>query len=138
MDEKGFIFTIDAVLMLIPIFIIAATVSGLSLSVPHESPYYQAQDVMETLYNIPSSPKDPGLTNIANYIISGNIGNASALANDHRFTNILDKSGRKYSLSYTFNNTSGILVSNADMQNANNTASATRTYSGVTFNLYMW
>lgn len=139
-DEKGFIFTMDAVLMLIPIFIIAATVSGLNLSVPHESPYYQTQDVMETLYNIASNSSDPSLGNIANAINTNNMSKATGLATDHKFTRILDQSGRKYSLTY-YNNATGTfdtLVNNTNMQSANNTASATRTYNGVTFRLYMW
>ena len=139
MDEKGFVFTIDAVLMLIPIFIIAATVSGLSLSVPHESPYYQTQDVMETLYNIANTPSDPSLISIANNITAGNVTAANNTAKDPRFKIILDKSGRKYSLNYyNASGTSGILVNNSDMLNTNNTASATRIYNGVTFKLYMW
>ncbi len=50
MDEKGFIFSMDAALMLIPIFIIAATVANVSMDVPHESPYYSAQDALDTIY----------------------------------------------------------------------------------------
>ncbi|WP_414468743.1 hypothetical protein [Methanobacterium sp. ACI-7] len=141
MDENGFIFTMDAVLMLIPIFIIAATVSGLSLSVPHESPYYQTEDVMETLYNIGNGPKDVSLYTLANNITNGtSISTVKGYATDPKFKIILDKSGRKYSLTY-YNNATGTydaLVNNTNIANLNNIASTTRTYNGVIFRLYMW
>lgn len=139
MDEKGFIFTMDAALMLIPIFIIAATVGGLSLNVSHESPYYQSQDVIETLYNIANTPSDISLTSLANNITAGNITAAKSYASNIKFKQILDKSGRNYNLTYNKTTTTfETLVSKGNMQNAPNAASATRIYNGVTFRLYMW
>lgn len=137
MDEKGFIISMDAALMLIPIFIIVATVSGMNLSVPHESPYYQSQDVMETLYNIGTNSSSINLATIANNI-TANTGNATNMAADPKFKNILDKSGRNYKLGYLDSGGFHELVSNDPMSNPNDIASVTRTYNNVIFKLYMW
>lgn len=138
MDEKGFIISMDAALMLIPIFIIVATVSGMNLSVPHESPYYQSQDVMETLYNIGTNSSSINLATIANNITAGNTDTANTMANDPKFKNILDKSGRNYKLVYLDSGGFHELVSNDPMSNPNDIASVTRTYNNVIFKLYMW
>lgn len=138
MDEGGFIFTIDAALMLIPLFIIVATVSGLNLSVPHESPYYQSQDVMETLYNI-YGPNTVSLGTLANNITGGNASGAVTQAQNTQFKEIMDKSGRHYQLIYFDSSGNPVtLVNNGNMSTSPNVASSTRTYNNVTFRLYMW
>ena len=139
MDEGGFIFSVDSILMLIPVFILIATVSGMSLNVPHESPYYQSQDVMETLYNIGENSSTISLSTIANNISSGDVDDAGNMAKTESFRQILDKSYRNYELGYM--DSSGTfkpLVSKGSMGSSPNIASVTRIYNGVTFKLYMW
>lgn len=140
MDEKGFAFTLDAVLMLIPIMIVAATVAGMSLNVPHESPYYQNQDIMETLYNIGTNSSDASLASIANNITAGNLATAKTTASNSKFRIILDRNARYYNLTYfnTTTNTFDELISRGNMNTATNAASSTRSYNGVTFRLYTW
>lgn len=139
MDEKGFVFTMDAVLMLIPIFIIAVTVSGLSLNVPHASPYYASQDAMNTLLLIATNQTDNSLNTIAKNITSGNIAGARNAAGN--LTNILNSYRLNYNLTY-YNITTGTfttLVSNGTMSTANSTvSSSTRSHYNVIFRLYMW
>ncbi len=138
MEDKGLIFSIDAALMLIPIFILIATVSGLNLYVPHESPYYQSQDIMETLYNIGNGPSTVSLATIANNISAGNTVVATTMANNASFREILDKSFRNYNLTYQSGGDYITLVNQGSMNNVPNAASVTRTYNNVTFRLYMW
>lgn len=140
MDEKGFAFTLDAVLMLIPIMIVAATVAGMSLNVPHESPYYQNQDIMETLYNIGTNSSDPSLASIANNITAGNIATAKTTAANSKFKIILDKNARNYNLTYNNTLTGNFeeIISKGNMNTATNVASSTRNYNGVTFRLFTW
>lgn len=138
MNEKGFVFTIDSVLMLIPIFIIVATVSGISLNVPHPSPYYAAQDAMNSMLLIADNRTDDGLNTIAIHIRNGNIQAARNSANNIR--NILNSYNVNYNL--TFNNSAGTfetLISNGTMSTANGTiATSTRSHYNVTFKLFMW
>lgn len=139
MNEDGFVFTIDAILMLIPIFIIVAALSGFTLETPNISNYYVAQDAMDTI-----SIQDDSLGNLntmaANITDKGNItipGNVTKILNSFNTYN--------YNLTF-FNFTSGSYLTlvnrtlnNKTMQNTNGTIStATRIYGNVTFKLYMW
>jgi hypothetical protein len=141
MDEKGFIFTVDSILMLIPIFIIIATVSGISLDVPHESPYYAAQDAMDSMLLIATNQTDDSLNTIARNITSGNMVAANNSANSKGIKDILNSYKLNYNLTYFDNSTSTFktLISNDTMSTANGTIStSTRTHYNVIFRLYMW
>lgn len=128
MDDKGFIFTMDAVLMLIPIFIIAATVSGISLNVPHESPYYSAQDALNTIYQ-----SDVNGT-IIKGIQSGNTTKAM-IAADY----VLGSYKTPYVLNYTINNGPETRLTPINSTiNFNRTISIAKRQNGnVTLILYM-
>lgn len=134
MDNKGFVFTIDAALMLIPIFIMIAAVSHVNFVVPQESPYYNPQDVMNTL----SISQNGNLMSIANNISSSNIPNAK---NTQDLNAVLKSYNSYYNFTYSVDNGKifNTLVNNGIMSNANGTvSSATRTYGNVVFRLYMW
>lgn len=136
MDNKGFIFTVDAALMLIPIFIIIAAVSHVNLAVPNEAPYYNTQDVMDTIY----STQNGNLISIANVITStGTISSTNNNLTDLK--SILLSYHTNYEFDYSKNNGTTFisLINSGNRVNANGiVSSATRTYGNVIFRLYMW
>lgn len=141
MNDDGLIFTIDSILMLIPIFIIVATVSGISLNVPHQSPYYAAQDAMDSMLLIATNQTDDSLSTLAMNLESGNMSAANAIANGRNIAGILNSYNQNYNLTYNNSNSGKFdtLVSRGNMGAANGTIStSTRTHNNVIFKLYMW
>ncbi|BDH79375.1 MAG TPA: hypothetical protein GXX31_01775 [Methanothermobacter sp.] len=139
MNEEGFIFTIDSILMLIPVFIILATVASISLETPHEAPYYNAQDAMQLLILLGEKSTDTNLMTVAENISRGNINGAKAAAQND-LKPILDSFRMNYNLTYYNNNTGTYetLINRGTMPVDGGISSATRSYGGVTFRLYMW
>ncbi len=139
MNEEGFIFTIDSILMLIPVFIILATVASISLETPQEAPYYNAQDALELLIILGEKPGDTNLMTVAENISQGNI-NGARVAAQGDLKPLLDSFRMNYNLTY-YNNSTGTyetLISRGTMPVNGSISSATRSYGGVTFRLYMW
>ncbi|BAW31251.1 MAG TPA: hypothetical protein PLO64_01720 [Methanothermobacter sp.] len=139
MNDEGFIFTIDSILMLIPIFIIITTIASISLEVPHEAPYYTVQDAMELLVLRGEKPNDTNLMTIAENISAGNINGAKTAAQND-LKPLLDSFRMNYNLTY-YNSSSGTydtLISSGTMPSDRNVYSATRNYGNVIFRLYMW
>ena len=139
MNEEGFIFTVDSILMLIPIFIIVTTVASISLEVPHEAPYYNAQDAMELLILTGEKAGDTNLMTIADNITKGNVAGAKSAA-EKDLKPILNSFRMNYNLTYYNNNTKTFetLINNGTMPTNGTVSSATRSYGGITFRLYMW
>ncbi|MGF7117494.1 hypothetical protein [Methanobacterium oryzae] len=131
MDDKGFIFTVDSVLMLIPIFIIIVAVSNINITVPYESPYYNVQDALDTLYYSDVN------ASVVNNLSMGNIDAARYAANNLK---VFKSFNAPYVLNYTINN--GIeqnLVPLNSTVNSNAVVSCARKKNGnVTLILYMW
>lgn len=133
MDDKGFIFTADSILMLIPIFIVITAVSHLNMAVPSVSPYYNPQDVMDTLYNsvncsLPDMADD----------ITYNPTNISAY-NSTDLKQVLNSYNCNYNFTYSVNGNVYTLINKGIMSNAKGTVtSSSRIYDNVTFRLYMW
>jgi len=139
MNEEGFIFTIDSILMLIPVFIIITTVASISLEVPHEAPHYTVEDAMELLVLRGEKPGDTNLITIAGNISAGNINGAKTAAQTD-LKPLLDSFRMNYNLTY-YNSASGAyetLISKGTMPANGSVYSATRSYGNVTFRLYMW
>ena len=139
MNDEGFIFTIDSILMLIPVFIIVATVANISLEVPHEAPYYTAEDAMELLVLHGEKQNDTNLMTIAENISAGKASGAKAAAQKD-LKPLLDSFRMNYNLTY-YNSSSGTydtLISSGTMPSDRNVYSATRNYGNVIFRLYMW
>lgn len=129
MDDKGFIFSIDAALMLIPLFIIVAAVSHINLTVPQESPYYDVQDAMDAIYY---ADNGSFINNLAN----GNVNSANTTLNSFH---ILDSYNTSYNLTYSINNGPYMVLRSRGTIGPNSkVASATRQQGNVTLKLYMW
>jgi archaellum component FlaF (FlaF/FlaG flagellin family) len=129
-DDKGFILSMDAVLMLIPIFIIVATVYSINISVPPESPNYKVQDAMSALYYA-----DVNGT-VAQKLASGDISGANTTVKKF---GILSSFKSPYNLTYSVNGGSfKTLISYGTMTNSSTVVSSTRMYGNVTLKLYMW
>jgi hypothetical protein len=131
MDEDGFIFTIDAVLMLIPIFILVAAVANINLVVSDVSPYYKVQDGMNAFF----------LSDINNSVISNatvdNFNNVQGFANK---SVVLKSFKSSYNFTYTLSNGTTQIISQK-VTNINPDAtqsSSVRRYGNVTFRLTMW
>lgn len=130
MDDKGFIFTVDAALMLIPIFILAVTVANFSMVVPNVSPYYKVQDGMDSFF----------LSDVNNSVISN--ATVDNFTNVQKFGNnsiVLKSFKSSYNFTYTTTNGSTQIVAQKLPSNPDVTqATAVRRYGNVTFRLTMW
>lgn len=130
MDDEGFIFTIDAALMLIPIFILVAAVANVNLVVPNVSPYYKVQDGIDAFF----------LSDINNSVISNatinNYTNVQKFANNSIVLNSFKSS---YNFTYTLNNGTTQIISQKLPANPDAIQStAVRRYGNVTFRLMLW
>ena len=130
MDEKGFIFTADAVLMLIPIFILAAAVANVNMVVPDVSPYYKVQDGMDAFF----------LSDINNSVISN--ATVDNFTNVQKFANnsvVLKSFKSSYKFTYTTTNGTIQVIDQKLPGNPNAIQStAVRRYGNVTFRLTLW
>lgn len=132
MDEKGFIFTMDAALMLIPIFILVAAVSHVNLVVPYESPYYNAQDALDALYY---SDVNSSLVNNLSINTTTSIAAANYTA-QHLI--IINSFNCPYTLNYALNNGAERPLFSNGTQSSGTVSTARRIQGNVTLILYMW
>lgn len=133
MNDKGFVFTMDAVLMLIPIIIIAAAVSNISLTVPHESPHYDAQDALDVLYYADTN------RSIVNNLSLGTTQGVTNANNTIKSLKVLNSFNASYNLTYSINGGPFItLISNGTITDKSLVSTATRNYGNVTLTLYLW
>ncbi|AXV37786.1 MAG: hypothetical protein CIT01_06020 [Methanobacterium sp. BRmetb2] len=146
MDNKGLIVSSDAILALIVVFILLATVTNISgdksgsfiQQVVMAKNAQDAMELMATYKNI--STNKTVLELMADQLIkNGNqrsgMDDAGQIASE-----FLDKtlSGSNYNL-IEINKLNGTpLASNADMNNADNISSASRTCGEYIFKLYIW
>lgn len=141
MDDKGFIFTIDAVLALIIILIALAAVASITES-PLSSQIrlsHNAQDVLETMATYKKSPEESTILQDIASILTAN--------NDQTGINEAGKIAGAYlnhtlgSAKYNFTETNQLnttLAANADMKEANNIAVSAKSCEGYIFRLYIW
>jgi len=134
MNDRGFIFTTDAVLMLIPIFILITALAGFSLHSPPVSNYYIAHDAMDSIAT--QDDYQGNLKTLAYNISNGN----KTVPNN--ITRILTSfNGWNYNLTY-YNSTTGQFqtLSNKSVMTTNISiiSTAVRVYGNMTFKLYMW
>lgn len=135
MNEKGFIFTTDAILMILPIIIIIGAISGITFEVPHVAPYYVAQDAMDSLGLIDES--EGNLNTMASNIT---LKNNKSIPKEVK---LILNSFNSYKYNLTYYNATNDKFETLDNKSAMSTSlgtisTATRVYGNVTFKLYMW
>jgi len=141
MDEKGLIFTSDAVLALIPVFIIIAVVAnvGNSGSVSNQVRYIQdAQDTLEIMTANQNSYSNV-LQNIASILARNNnsekgIQEAWKIAGPYLNKTLVNSNYRLMEIS-EINKT---LASRGDIKNARDISVGFKNYGNYTFKLYVW
>ncbi len=141
MDDNGFVFTLDAVLALVIVFIALAAVASINES-PLSSQIrlsHNAQDVLETMATYKRSPEEPSvLQNIASIL--------AANKNDQTGISEAGQVAGAY-LNQTLNNTkynltepqlNATIAANEDMEEANNIAVGVKSCDGYIFRLCIW
>jgi hypothetical protein len=141
MDDNGFVFTLDAVLALVIVFIALAAVASVNES-PLSSQIrlsHNAQDVLETMAAYKKGPEDPSvLQNVANILSTHN--------NDQSGTKEAGQAAGAY-LNQTLNSTKYNLTeaqlnitiaANADMKEAGDVAVGVKSCDGYIFRLCVW
>lgn len=139
MDDKGLIFTLDAVLALIPVFIILTAVAYISTD--FSAPSHQirvsnnAQDILETMSTYKNSPADiTSLESITEALNTENYDLASQIASLYFNKTI---GNLKYNLTEV-NQLNTTIAANDDMKNGQNIAIGVKNYGAYTFKLYIW
>ena len=141
MDDNGFVFTLDAVLALVIVFIALAAVASINES-PLSSQIrlsHNAQDVLETMATYKRSPEEPSVLQNAAKILSAN-------KNDQTGISEAGQVAGAY-LNQTLNNTkynltepqlNATIAANEDMEEANNIAVGVKSCDGYIFRLCIW
>ena len=143
-DDKGFIFTIDAFLALIPIFILLMAISSMNqgdLILPSQQVRLsnQAQDALDVMaqYHISESTLIEEMVKILEVNGTGTSGvdSAGALAHAYLKDNL---PGMNYEL-VEMNQLNGkTITSNGTMNESSNVAVGTKNYGNYSFKLYIW
>ena len=144
MDNRGFIFTFDAILALIPVFIVLMAVSSVGqgdLILPSQQIRlaHQGQDSMDQMAQYRNSDgivlEEIVMVLKANHNSAAGIDAAGKIAGE-----FLDKNlpGMSYKL-IELNQLNGTTItSHGDMADAKNVAVGSRSYGNYSFQLYVW
>lgn len=144
MDNKGFIFTVDAVLALIPVFIVLVTVCGVdqgSLILPSQQVRlnHQAQDALDSMSHY-NSTQNTLIERMVIVLEKDNNGQAGVHAAGDLARAYLDNDlrGMEYKLVELNHLDGATIISKGDIDNAQNVAVGSKNYDGYSFKLYMW
>lgn len=144
MDNKGFIFTIDAVLALIPVFIVLMAVSGVdqgSLILPSQQIRlsHQAQDTLDAMGQYHTS--EGTLIEEMVVVLKVNNNDATGVAGAGKLAGAYLENnlpGMNYNL-VELNHLNGeTIISKGNMEDAPNVAIGTKNHGDYCFKLYMW
>lgn len=140
-DNKGFIFSLDAVLALIPVFIVLMAVSGVdqgSLVLPSQQIRLsnQAQDTMDAMAQYPSIDKSL-IEEMVTVLKVNNNDADTAKEVVHEFLN-RTLPGRNYKLVELNQLNGDTIISKGNMDDAQNVAVGSRSYGNYSFRLYVW
>lgn len=145
MDEKGFAFTLDAVLALIPVLIVFAAVTTanyapLMTSFQEARLPHTAQDSIEAMDHYTESDGFSTLEDISNTLKENNndgtgIKSAGKIAN-HFLGETLN--GKHYTLTEESQLKGKVIASNAELKDAKNVAAGVKSCGNYTFKLYVW
>lgn len=140
-DDKGFIFTLDAVLALIPIFIVLTAVSSVdpgSLILPSQQIRIsnQAQDTLDAMAQYPNT--DNSLLEEMAMALKANDNDASAAKEVIQV--FMDKNlpGMNYELVEINQLKGDTIISRGDRNTAQNVAVGSKNYGNYSFKLYVW
>ena len=138
MDNKGFVFTLDAALAIIIAFIALAAVISIT-----ESPLssqtrlsHNAQDVLETMAAYKKGPEEPSLLQNIASILSANKNDQTGIKEAGQVAGAYlnqTLNNTKYNLTETQLNAT--IAANADMKEANNVAVGVKSCDGYVFRL---
>jgi hypothetical protein len=141
MDEKGFAYTLDAVLALLPVIIILFGVSNFTLS---ESPLpihssQKAHDTMDLMVNYREGNGLSVLERISTILTSGNNSQSSVDSAGEIASNFLDKNlaGKEYLFTEESHLGGEPLAGKMELKNADNVATASRNCGNYTFRIYV-
>jgi hypothetical protein len=142
MDEKGFAYTLDAVLALIPVIIILFGVSNFPLSSESPLPIHSSQkahDTMDLMANYREGNDLSVLERISTILASGNNSQASVDSAGEIASNFLDKNlaGREYLLTEEGHLGGKSLAGKMELKKADNVATASRNCGNYTFRIYI-
>ncbi len=142
MDDKGFAYTIDAILALIPVMIVLISVSNLAAS-PESQTQIQspqkAQDIMNLMVQYREGGGMSVLEKISSSLASGNNSKASVRNAAKIASCFLDENfpGKNY-LFIEENQLNGeILAGNMDRKTIDNAATASRNCGNYSFRIYV-
>ena len=141
MDNNGFIFTLDAALALIIVFIALAAVASITES-PLSSQIrlsHNAQDVLETMATYKKSPEEPSLLQNIASILSANKNDQNGIKEAEQVAGAYlnqTLNNTKYNLTETQLNVT--IAANADMKEANDVAVGLKSCNGYVFRLCVW
>lgn len=142
MDEKGFAYTLDAVLALIPIMIFLFGVSNFAAS--PESPIgihssQKAHDTMDLMVNYHEGNDRSLLERVSTILASSNNSQASVDSAGEIASNFLDKNlaGTEYLLTEENQLEGEVLAGKMELRNEDNVATASRNCGNYTFRIYV-
>lgn len=146
MNEKGFILTMEAVIALIPLFIVLVAVTNISndditFSSQQIRITQDAQDVLETMAQYRNGTNSETLLQSMTFALIVNKNNQTGLREAGliagSFLNQTLK-GMKYNFTEVNQLDGATIVSNANMDEAENIAVGSRSYGNYNFKLYVW
>lgn len=142
MDEKGFAYTLDAVLALIPIMIVLFGVSNFSASSEFPLQIHSSQkahDAMNLMVNYREGNDRSVLEQVSTVLTSDNNNQASIRRAGEIASNFLDKNmaGREYLLTEEKQLGGEIVAGKMELKNADNVATASRNCGNYTFRIYV-
>jgi hypothetical protein len=139
MDQKGFIFTSDAILALIPLFLMMVLISNLPASSDPQSQVIVVEDAQDYLDILAASQiKDRSVMESMVMALKtdpdGGMEKAGEIAKP-----VLDNLmvGKNYQLLETAQLNGTVIISQGDLNSSPSVASATRNWENYTFVLYV-
>ena len=144
MDERGFAFSLDAVLALIPVLIVVAAVTSINYdpltTESHVRLSHSAQDSIEAMAHYKQNDGSNTLQDISN-ILKENQNDETGIKNAGQIAgSFLNKTlnGTNYSLTEETQLKGKVIASNADLKSADNVAVGVKNCENYTFKLYVW
>jgi hypothetical protein len=141
MDNKGFIFTLDAALALIPIFIVIVAVANIGdLGVSPQARFAQnAQDTLEIMSNPHNNVDSSIIQNMADILAANNNSDGGIQEAGKIADSFLNKTlpNSKYSM-IEINQLNRTITSNGDINKAKDTSVGFKSSGNYIFKLYIW
>lgn len=141
-DERGFAYTLDALLALIPVFIVIFGVSNLAVSPESHNHIYFSQKAQDTMDLMTQYREGGGMSVLETLSTTLKSGNNSKLCVDKAgeiASNFLDKNmpGQEYLLTEENQLNGEILAGALELKNAENVATASRNCGNYTYRIYV-